>query len=56
MKLSAPTKMVFIISVVIAAVALIGMFISIPFVSAFASWLMTGAFILLALSNVLKGL
>lgn len=56
MKLSAPKKLIFLICVIVAVVAIIGSFVAIPVVSGISFWLMTGAFVLLALANVLKGL
>jgi hypothetical protein len=55
MTLNAPTQILFIISVVVAIIALIGYFVSIPFVSAYAFWLMTAAFVVLAVACVMKG-
>lgn len=57
MDLSAPTQPVFLIALVVgvlAAIALLG--VSIPFVSAYATWLMIGAFALLVLGNLLRNL
>ena len=55
MNLSAPTQLIFIIAVVIAVLALIGSFVVIPFVSAYAFWLMTLAFVVLAAGVLFKG-
>jgi hypothetical protein len=55
MTLNAPTQILFIISVVIAVIALIGVFVTIPFVSAYAFWLMTAAFVILAAACLFKG-
>lgn len=55
MNLSAPTKAIFIIAVIIALLAIIGMFVAIPFVSANGFWVMTAAFVLLAAGNVMSG-
>ena len=56
MKVNAPTKNIWLVSVVIGVLALIATFVSIPVVSAYAFWFMTAAFVLLALSTVLKGM
>jgi len=56
LKVSAPKKIVFIISVVAFLAGLIGTFISIPFVSGISFWLIVGSFVLLALGNTVKGL
>ena len=55
MNLSAPTMPVFLISVVLAALAVIGMFVAIPFVSANAFWVAIVAYIVLLVGNVLSG-
>ena len=55
MRLTPPTKNVFWISVVVAAVALVSTFVTIPFVSAYAFWLLVIAFVLLVLGNTMKG-
>ena len=55
MTLSAPKQIVFIIAVVLAILAVLGMFVAIPVVSANAFWTMTLAFIVLAAGNLLKG-
>ncbi len=56
MKLNAPTKNFWWISVILAVVAVVGQFVAIPFVSVNAFWFVTVGFILLALSTVLKGM
>lgn len=55
MTLSAPTQMIFIISVVIAVIAVIGTFVAIPFVSAYAFWILVVAFVILAGACVMRG-
>jgi len=56
LRLNAPTKIVFLISVIAFIVGLVGTFIAIPIVSGIAFWLVVGSFVLLALSTILKGL
>lgn len=56
MKLNAPTKNWWWISVIIAVIGVIGYFVAIPFVSVYAFWFVTVGFVLLALSTVLKGM
>ena len=56
MKLNAPTKNWWWISVILAVVGVIGHFVAIPFVSVYAFWIVTVGFVLLALSTVLKGM
>jgi hypothetical protein len=55
MTLNAPTQMLFIIAVVVAIVAVLGYFISIPVISTYAFWIMTVAFIVLAAACMFKG-
>lgn len=56
MNLSAPTMPVFIVSLVLAVLALLGMFIAIPFISANAFWVAIVAYIVLLVGNVMTGL
>jgi hypothetical protein len=62
MRLSAPTKVIFLITLVIAAVTIVAVLasalgiVTIPFVVPYAFWLITAAYILLALGVTLKGL
>jgi len=55
MKLTPPTRNVFWIATVLAALGLIGNFVSIPFVSAYAFWFVLVGFVLLWLGNTVKG-
>lgn len=55
MRLSAPTKNVFWISVVVAAVGLIAKLDVVAFLTPFAFWLLVVAFVLLVLGNTMKG-
>ncbi len=57
MSLNAPTKMFFMISLVLAALACVVIFtsVSIPIVSAYATYVLLGAYVVLAASCVLKG-
>jgi hypothetical protein len=54
-KLSAPTVPVFLISVLLALLALAGHFSSIPYVTMYQFWLAIAAYVLLFLGAVLKG-
>jgi len=56
MDLSAPTQAVFLISLVLAVLAVIGVFVSIPFVTLYAFWLAIIGYIVLAAGCVAKGL
>ena len=55
MKLSAPTKPVFWISVILAIIALISQFITIPVLSGAAFWVLFIAYLVLFVGNVAKG-
>jgi len=55
MNLTPPTKNVFYISVVLAVAGILGSFISIPFVSAYAFWFLVVAYVVLFLGNTMKG-
>ena len=56
MKLSAPKKIVWIISVALGILGIIGKFVVIPFVSAYAFWLVTAGFVILAVATFFKGI
>lgn len=56
MKLNAPTQNFWWISVVLAVVGVLSQFVVIPYATAYAFWLVTIGFVLLALSTVLKGM
>ena len=55
-RLSAPTKIVFLISLIIVIVAVISVFFFIPFISLNAFWIAIIGYILLAAGCVLKGM
>ncbi len=55
-RLNAPTQIVFLISLALALLAVIGFFVTIPFVSMYAFWLAVAGYVVLAASCVLKGL
>ena len=55
-KLNAPAKNWWWVSVILAVVGVIGYFVAITFVSVYAYWFVTVGFVLLALSTVLKGM
>jgi hypothetical protein len=56
MTLSAPTMPVFIISVVLAVLALLGHFAQIPFVTLYQFWVALAAYVVLLVGCVMKGL
>jgi hypothetical protein len=55
MNLSAPTTGVFIISLIVAVLAVISMFVAIPVISAHAFWVAIIAYIILAVGNLFRG-
>jgi membrane protein YdbS with pleckstrin-like domain len=55
MKLTPPTKLTFWISVILGLLGLIGTFVSIPFVSAYAFWFVVVGFVLLVAGLLFKG-
>ena len=55
MSLSAPTNLVFVISVVLAILAVIGTFTQLPFISEHAFWVAIAGYVVLALGNILRG-
>lgn len=56
MNLSAPTQAVFIISVILAVLAVIGVFTFIPVITPYAFWVAIIAYIVLAVGCLAKGL
>ena len=57
MKLNAPTQIVFLISLVLAVIALIGALgIAIPVIGGYTIWIALAAYVVLAAGNVMKGL
>jgi hypothetical protein len=56
MKLSAPKKNTWWICLILAAVAVVGKFIAIPFVSAYAFWILALGAVLLFLSTAVKNM
>ncbi|MBI4274292.1 MAG: hypothetical protein HY659_06305 [Rhizobiales bacterium] len=55
-KLNAPSQVIFLISLILAIVAVIGVFVVIPFVTLYAFWIAIVAYVVLALGCVLKGM
>ena len=56
MKLNAPKTITWWIAVIVGVLGILGSFVTIPFISAYAFWFVTGGFVLLALATFLKGL
>lgn len=55
MQLSAPTTVVFVISIVLAALAIIGHFVALPVISQFGFWVAILAYVILAVGNLFRG-
>lgn len=55
MNLNAPTQVVFILSLIIAVLAVIGHFALVPFVTEYRFWFALVAYVVLAAACVLKG-
>lgn len=56
MKLSEPKVVTFIIAVVLALLAVLGYLVPIPLISLHPFWLLSIAFLLLAIANLIDGL
>ena len=55
-KLNAPTKRIWFVSLIVAVLAVVGQFIKIPYVSEYSFWILVASYILLFLSTLLKRL
>jgi hypothetical protein len=55
MRLTAPTKMVFYVSLVLALLGLVAAFVDIPFVTDYKFWFEFAAFVLLGAGVYFKG-
>jgi hypothetical protein len=55
MALSAPTRPVWIVAIILGVLGLLGKFVAIPFVTAYAFWLLAVGFVVLAIGTALKG-
>jgi len=55
MSLSPPTTVVFVVSIVLAALAIIGVFVPIAFITANAFWVLVVAYVILACGNIFRG-
>jgi hypothetical protein len=53
-RLNAPTQIVFLISLALAILAVLGLFVTIPFVSIYAFWVAIIAYVVLAAGCVMK--
>jgi hypothetical protein len=55
MNLTPPSTAVFLISVILAVLAIIGKFAAIPFISDHGFWVVVVAYIVLAVGNLFRG-
>jgi hypothetical protein len=55
MNLSPPSTVVFVITLILAALAIISQFAAIPFVTANAFWVLAAGYVLLAVGNLFRG-
>jgi hypothetical protein len=55
MSLSPPTTVVFVISIILAALAIIGQYMAIPFISEHGFWVAVVAYVILAAGNIFRG-
>lgn len=55
MNLSPPTTAVFVISLILAVLAIIGTFVPIPLISTYAFWVAIIAYVMLAVGNLFRG-
>lgn len=55
MQLSPPTTVVFVISIILAALAIIGHFVAIPLITEHGFWVAIIAYIILAVGNLFRG-
>ncbi len=56
MNLSAPTTAIFVISLILAVLAILGTFVAIPLISPNAFWVAIVAYVVLMVGNLAKGL
>jgi hypothetical protein len=55
MNLTPPTTAVFIVSLILAALAVIGKFVAIPFITEHGFWVAVVAYVVLAVGNLFRG-
>jgi hypothetical protein len=55
MSLSPPTTVVFVISIILALLAVIGNFVAIPFITEHGFWVAIVAYVILACGNIFRG-
>jgi hypothetical protein len=56
MNLSPPTTAVFVISLILALLAIVGKFVAIPFITDHGFWVAVIAYVVLAVGNLLRGI
>lgn len=56
MQLSEPKQVTFIVAVVVALIGIVASFVTIPFLSGYAFWIVVLAFVILAAANMMEGL
>jgi hypothetical protein len=56
MRLNAPKKNIWLISIIVGILGIVATFIAIPFVSVYAFWFVAVAFVLLLLGTTVKGM
>jgi ABC-type phosphate transport system auxiliary subunit len=54
MKLHAPALWLFVVSLIIAVIAVVGVFTPIPFVTAYGFWVAILAYVVLAVGNLME--
>lgn len=55
MSLSAPTTIVFVVSIILAVLAIISTFVPIPFFTENAFWVLVVGYVILACGNIFRG-
>ncbi|WP_172653255.1 hypothetical protein [Methyloceanibacter caenitepidi] len=55
MNLSAPTTMVFVISIVLAILAVLSTFMPLPIIGEYKFWVAIAAYVILAIGNIFRG-
>ena len=56
MNLSAPTTMIFVISIVLAILAVLSTFMPLPIIGEYKFWVAIAAYVILAVGNMFRGI
>ena len=56
MNLCAPKQLTFWLALILGVLGILGTFVTIPFATTYAFWLLVVGFVLLALGNLMEGL